>query len=296
MARDRLRERIAAQFSGAGERADVWRVFDAVLETDAFLDLGYSPWYLPHVVGSPQRRLAEVVGERLAARLHATAGVGLLDVGCGRGGPARCLADRFGFDVLGVDLVRYNVARARETAVASADGPRTDDAAFVVGEATQLPIRPGSVAACTAIDALVYCPDREAAFAEVAAALEPGGTLVLTDLLAAPETDDAADRALDRFADDWDVSRPGTVADYERGLDAAGLDVVAVEDLTPHSVGRFRTWTTAFLWLHASPAGAAIDRVFESRDIDAATVVDQVRRAHSALPHLRHGLFVAEKR
>ena len=150
-----LRERITDQFSYRGDRADVWRAFDLLLDTDAFLNLGYSAWYQSHLVGSSQRRLVTQVGSRVASHLPATDGVRLLDVGCGRGGPAVHLADRFGFRVTGLDLVPYNVARATENA-----RERRVDAEFVVGDATQLPFANGSFAACTAVDALVYLPDR----------------------------------------------------------------------------------------------------------------------------------------
>lgn len=88
MSSDRFHEHVRGQFSYQGSRADIWRVFDTVLNTREFLNLGYSPWYLPHVVGSSQRRLARNIGTGLAARLPVTEDVRLVDVGCGRGGPA----------------------------------------------------------------------------------------------------------------------------------------------------------------------------------------------------------------
>src|SRR6056297_1319666 len=156
MTADRLRTRITEQFSRRGKRADIWRVFDLALDTNAYLNLGYSAWYQPHFVGECQRRLATAIGQRLAARLPATEGVRLLDVGCGRGGPTVHLAERFGFSTTGVDLVPYNVARARENA-----RERDADAEFVVGDATRLPFASGSLPACVGLDAFVYLPDRE---------------------------------------------------------------------------------------------------------------------------------------
>lgn len=46
---------------------------------------------------------------------------------------------------------------------------------FVVDDATQLPFTTDSFTACTAIDALVYLPDRDSVFASVADVLEPAG-------------------------------------------------------------------------------------------------------------------------
>ncbi|WP_311173242.1 SAM-dependent methyltransferase [Halobellus ordinarius] len=111
MDKNPLRKRVTDQFSYRGERAGIWRAFDLLLDTDEFLNLGYSEWYQPHVVGSSQRRLVGEVGSRVASYLPATDGIRFLGVGCGRGGPAIHLADRFGFSVTGLDLVPYNIER-----------------------------------------------------------------------------------------------------------------------------------------------------------------------------------------
>lgn len=290
MASDRLRERIAAQFSYRSERADVWRAFDLVLDTDAFLNLGYSAWYQPHVSAASQRRLATRVGEALARHTPDAGETRVVDVGCGRGGPAVRLADEFEFEVTGVDLVPYNVARARANAREAGV-----DAEFVVGDATNLPFERDALAACVGVDSFVYLPDRAAAVAEVADVLRAGGVLVLSDLVVRSDLTPERRRAVERFADAWDMPTPATVAEHERALADAGFDVVARSDLTPHSVGRFRRYTTVFRSVHATPAGRLLDRVLERSGLDAETVAEQVSRAHDALPGLRHVLLVARR-
>lgn len=307
---DRLRRRIAAQFSGRGERADIWRGFDRFLETEAFLNLGYSRWYQSHLLGSPQYRLATRVGTELASRLDRDENDPppgpkkpcVLDVGCGRGGPAIHLADRFGFSVVGVDLVTHNVALAAENArsIDSADQPTSADpsdieVAFVVGDATQLPFAAGSVAACTAIDALVYVPERERVLEELAAVLEPGGLLVVTDLLTAPDLDAEARDRVAAFADAWDMPPPWSAHDYVRAFGDAGFELRSIEDLTPNSVGRFRKWTTLYGLLQTSPGNRLLRWLLDRWGLDPAAIASQVRRAHEALPVLRHGLFVARR-
>jgi MPBQ/MSBQ methyltransferase len=288
MGSDRLQGRIADQFSYRGERSDIWRLFDLLLETDAFLNLGYSEWYQPHIAGSPQRRLATEVGERLVAHRPETDGGRLLDVGCGRGGPAIHLADQFGSPVVGIDLVPYNVARARKNVA-----ERGPDAEFAVGDATRLPFAADSLSACTAIDALVYLSDRPAVVAEIGDVLEPGGVVVLSELVRRQCADTAKREQVARFAEAWDMPLPGTVPDYERALADAGLSLVSVDDITPHSVGSFRKWTTLFGWLYAGPAGRLVDWLLARQGLDPTTVVDQIRRAHEALPALGHVIFVA---
>ena len=282
-----LHERIGEQFAYRGERADVWRAFDRFLDTDAYLNLGYSPRYLPHVVGSSQRRLARVVGDGLEERLGATGGVRLLDVGCGRGGPAAVLADEFGFDVVGVDLVPYNVAAARRNAARA--GVR---AAFAVGDAARLPVDSGAVDAATSIDALVYVPDERAAFDELARVVRPGGVVAVSDLLARDGLDRGARAAVDAFADAWDMPAIAPASRYLDDLAAAGLVADEARELGPHSVDRFRTWTRLYLGLaerSSGPTGWLLDRW----GLDADAVTEQVRCAHEALPHLRHVLIYA---
>jgi SAM-dependent methyltransferase len=282
---DRRPERIDDQFADRGDRASVWRVLDLVVDTDAYLNLGYAPWYRPYPLGASQRRLVTQVGRRLAA--GGVADGTLLDVGCGRGGPAIHLESRFGADVTGVDRVPYNVRRARENARAAGA-----DAAFVVGDATALPVRESSQRACTAIDSLVYVPARRAAIAGMADVLEPGGGVVVTDLLRAPGADLDA---VDAFAEAWGMPRPGTREAHERAVAAAGLDLTAVEDVSAHSVGRFRRWTAPFLAAVDGPLGVVAERALRRYGLDASVVFEQIRLAHRALPDLRHVLFVAHE-
>lgn len=290
MSSDRLRERIVEQFSHRSDRSDIWGVFDLFLRTGSFLNLGYSKWYQPHVVGSCQRRLATTVGRTLSDHLARSADTRLLDVGCGRGGPAIHLTDQCGFDVTGIDLVPHNVARARENAAR-----RDVDAEFVVGDATRLPFASGSLDACVAIDSLVYLPDRQTVYSEIADVLDSDGVVVVSDLVARETVTERERRTITRFAEAWDMSRPGTVTDHEDALDGADLEVVTVRNITPNSVGRFRKWTTLFSWLYATPASHVVNRLLRRRGLDPTAVIEQVRRAHDALPALRHVILVARK-
>jgi SAM-dependent methyltransferase len=282
-----LRRRVVEQFSYAGDRAAVWRGFDRLLPTGSYLNLGYSPRCWPTVLGDSQARLAGLVGDGLAERVSPE-GTRLLDVGSGRGGPARQFAAR-GFDVVGVDLVRYNVERARERGPGAGGTP-----AFLVADATALPVADGAVGACAAVDSLVYLPERRAALAEVARVLEPGGWFAVADLLARPG---AADHpALGAFADAWDMAPP-VDADAHRGhLRDVGFDVEVVRDLSAGSTGRFRRWSRAFLALADGPTGGALRRLLRRWDVPPDPAIAQVRAAHRALPHLAHELVYARRR
>lgn len=275
-----LTRRIADQFSYRGPGADVWRAFDRFLPTDEYLNVGYAPRFFPFVLGNPQRRLGLVVGQAVADRLEDPAGIALLDVGCGRGGPTLALASRFGFRAVGVDLVEYNVRRARENAAAHGI-----DVSFVVGDAVRLPVADGAVGAMTAIDAGVYLPDKSAVFAELARALAPEGVGVLADLVVADDATPADRRAVRAFAEAWDMAPIPMWSDYRGAARSAGFDLVAVRDITPNSVGRFGTWTRCYLGLADT---GVLEWVLRRWDINAAAIEHKVRTAHEALPALRH--------
>lgn len=288
---DGLRQRIADQFSDREARGDVWRGFELFLDTGEFLNLGYSRWYQPHFLGSSQRRLAAKIGSGLADRLDRTAGVPLLDVGCGRGGPTIHLARAHGFAATGIDLVPYNVELARSNAV-----DRSVDASFLVADAMHLPFEAGSFPACVAIDAPVYFDDRQAFFAELSTVVEPGGIVVLSDLIVADDGDEAATSdPIEAFASAWDFAPLEPLDRYSDRLNEAGFDVEGVADISRNSVTRFRKWAGLFLALRRSPLGRLLDRLLGRSGIDAEAATEQIRAAFDALPHLRHVIVYARR-
>ncbi|MEF8882549.1 MAG: methyltransferase domain-containing protein [Halapricum sp.] len=292
---DRARyDRLRAQFgvgdgsSDDGTDADataVWNAFDLILDTDRFLNLGYSPWYLPHAVGSSQGRLARQLGRRIALRLGHSAGVPLLDVGCGRGGPSVVLAREFGYDVTGVDLVDHNVSRALSNAEEAGV-----EAAFLVGDAPQLPVATDSVRACVVVDAAPYVADKRGLVSELARVVEPGGVVAVSDLL---RTDEVDSMAVERFIDAWDMAPLATLADYRDMVPDAGFVATRYEDVTDHSVGRFGFWADLFLALAGTPIGCAAESLLGDRGIDLDAVVGQVEATRPALPELRHYVVTA---
>lgn len=286
---ERLRHRIVRQFSDAGEQAAVWRGFARFLPTAAYLNLGYSPWYLPTLVGDSQARLAALLADGLTARIDNPGDARLLDVGCGRGGPALQFAGR-GFDVVGVDLVPHNVALAR----AHTDGVEKSPS-FLLGDATSLPVRDGALDACAAVDAFVYLPDEAAAFAEVARVLGADGWFASADLLADPDAGPEAREPLAAFADAWDVAMPVPAATSRDRMRDAGFTVETVRDVTAGSTARFRKWARAFLALADGPTGGALRRLLARWEVHADAAVAQVRAAHRALPYLRHQVVYARR-
>jgi ubiquinone/menaquinone biosynthesis C-methylase UbiE len=95
-----------------------------------------------------------------------------LDVACGTGRVTAILAE-LGHDVTAVDATPAMLARAE------AKGIR---ATFLSGDMERLPVGDGSFDVVTCALSLTHVVKLDAAIAEMARALEPGGTLVLTDI------------------------------------------------------------------------------------------------------------------
>lgn len=284
--RDRA-DRLSAQFGNSEQRNDVWRALDLVLPTDAYLNMGYSRAWQTHLIGAPQRRLVERTLSELSSLDPHWHERRVLDLGCGRGGATRDVAARYAADIVGVDLVPDNVAIARRHST-SDDAEPTAVPSFVAGDATHLPFDRDAFGACLSLDAIVYEPEKERLFGELARVLAPRGVCVVSDLLAVPGVVD--ERALARFQDAWDMPPLWTRHAYREAIESADLSVPLITDISAYSVRRFRAWTRRFLVVADGPLGRLLERTLVHLGIDPETVVEQVRAAHDALPALRHVL------
>ncbi|MDQ6673160.1 MAG: class I SAM-dependent methyltransferase [Chloroflexota bacterium] len=118
--------------------------------------------------------------ERLGVLLGLDAQTRVLDLAAGRGTSALHLAREFGCQIVGVDYSARNVALAQESALEQGLAGRVQ---FVRGDAEQL-----DAFADASFDAVVcecaFCtfPDKQAAAAEIARVLVPGGRIGLGDL------------------------------------------------------------------------------------------------------------------
>jgi SAM-dependent methyltransferase len=101
-------------------------------------------------------------------------GEAVLDVACGTGNAALAAAARGASPVVGVDLEPALLAQAREAA------PEVP-VDWRVGDAAALPVEDGAFDVVVSVFGIMYALDQEAAAAELARALKPGGRVVLAN-------------------------------------------------------------------------------------------------------------------
>lgn len=163
----------------------------------------------------------------LAERLPIRAGHHLLDIGCGLGGPARYLAQRFQCKVSGVDITGPFIEAADKlTALLRMDGR----VQFRLGDGQRLPYPDASFDGAYTQHVTMNVPDRPKFFGEAYRVLKPGGYFGLSEhglgtngnpLHPVPWTEDGSGAFLK------------TPAETRGHLEDAGFVDIVIEDTGP---------------------------------------------------------------
>ncbi len=127
-----------------------------------------------------------LMNEQLATKLALSKGSHVLDAGCGEGNVALYLAKHHGLTVEGIDLLDFNVANAKQSAVKQ---HLNSKAAFRVGTYMDLPFADKSFDAVYTMETLVHAPDYRKALSEFLRVLKPNGKLVLFEYTLKPESE-----------------------------------------------------------------------------------------------------------
>jgi cyclopropane fatty-acyl-phospholipid synthase-like methyltransferase len=172
----------------------------------------------------------ETVREASAAmtrHLLDQAGIGadarVLDVACGFGGTLRQLTDR-GARASGIDISEHCVQQARKANEKAGLDNRID---VSVGDFHAIDSAPGTWDAVICQEAIIHSPDRPRVFAEAHRVLRPGGVFAVTDIVTGRDADiSLVEAAFARIG----AGVGATVDDYRRMAEAAGFDILHVEE------------------------------------------------------------------
>jgi ubiquinone/menaquinone biosynthesis C-methylase UbiE len=121
--------------------------------------------------------------KEIAALLAPKAGERVLDIGCGIGGPARWIADKFGCHVTGVDLT---AAFCRAAEMFNAATGMADRVRILQGNALALPLEPDSFDRAYSQNVIMNIADKVAFYREALRVLRPGGVLALSNVCIGP--------------------------------------------------------------------------------------------------------------
>jgi ubiquinone/menaquinone biosynthesis C-methylase UbiE len=146
--------------------------------------------------------------ERISREVQVGPGDTLVDVGCGRGGAGLWVAAATGATLIGIDIAETPLVDARRRAAAM-----DADATFRRGEFEATTLEDGAADAIMSIDALLFTPNKAAAFVELRRIVRRGGRLVMTS---------------------WDyhrqpAGRPPQVSDHRLPAAAASFEILAYE-------------------------------------------------------------------
>ncbi|WP_110688032.1 carboxy-S-adenosyl-L-methionine synthase CmoA [Salinicola aestuarinus] len=162
----------------------------------------------------------------LFAERHLRHGAHVYDLGCSLGAVGLAMAGRLApaaFTLTGVDLSPSMVERARETAAKEAP---EHDLRFVEADIRRLDYRPSGMIVLNFTLQFLPPADRDAVIAALFAALEPGGILVLSEKIVAPDEQENA-WLVERY---HDFKRANGYTDMEISQKRTALENVLVPD------------------------------------------------------------------
>lgn len=205
--------------------------------------------YYPKGKENISKREAQLrMDDRLAEALALPAGSTLLDAGCGEGGVSLYLAKKYDMRVHGVDILDFNITRAKR----SAQKQHLEDVVqFQVASYQKLPFKDSSFDGLYTMETLVHSPDYQQALREFHRVLKPGGRLVLFEYSLKPNNQltDSERRSMEkiRYINRY-ASMPAfndfTWDTMDKVIAIAGFRNVTITDITARMLPMLQSFAT----------------------------------------------------
>lgn len=161
--------------------------------------------------------------EMVCGQMELRAGLRILDVGCGLGGAARFMAAHYGAQVEGIDLTPEFVDVGN---VLTQEAGLATKVRLLRASALDLPQEDASFDRATMFHVGMNIEDKAALFAQISRVLRPGGLLAVYDVMKIGEA--PVDYPV-AWAKDESTSFVATSASYQLAIEAAGLQVSAID-------------------------------------------------------------------
>lgn len=186
--------------------------------------------YYPPGAGISMKQSMRNMEQQMGLALNLKPGAKVLDAGCGEGFVARYLSKHFSLEVEGVDILDFNIARAKRRSQGM------DRVRFKLMDYAKLSYTNGSFDGLYTMETLVHAPDFTAALREFHRVLKPGGRLVLFEYSLPPQKQ-LAPHKREIFRQIIEGSGMWSLPYFEHGsfpahLAAAGFSDIKVKDIT----------------------------------------------------------------
>jgi sterol 24-C-methyltransferase len=175
-----------------------------------------------------------LMNDQLANALSLAKDSKVLDAGCGEGGVAIYLQQKHGLQTEGIDLLDFNIKRAK----AAAKSAQIDPQKFQVGTYMKLPYENNTFDGLYTMETLVHAPNYAQALSEFHRVLRPGGKLALFEYSITPEKDVTADQkeALKAIRRINKVSSMPAFNEFEHGTFEKKLTLAGFRDVTEKDI------------------------------------------------------------
>ena len=174
----------------------------------------------------------------MAEEIGIDAGMQILDVGCGLGGPSRRLASNYGCHVTGLDLTE---AYCRVAEALSVRLGLDHLVSYRTGNALNMPFEDGCFDVLWTQHVSMNISDKAQLYAEMYRVLKPGGHLAIYDIIAGPGGDVYFPVP---WARDPSISFLATDDELRNDLGAAGFNIISWRDTTDVGLAWFAAKST----------------------------------------------------